>query len=113
VSLGLALWQLGERESGTARLEEAVAAYRDALKERTRERVPLDWAMTQMSLGKPIGHLSDVTFTFLNQPRSTKKCITETQSDTAERRIRGEPAEIAAGVLTFGPRKALDKCTNC
>ena len=35
---------LGERESGTARLEEAVAAYRAALEEQTRERVPLDWA---------------------------------------------------------------------
>ena len=31
--LGLALWRLGERESGTARLEEAVAAYRAALEE--------------------------------------------------------------------------------
>ena len=47
-NLGLALWRLGERESGTARLEEAVAAYRDALQERTRDRVPLDWAMTQI-----------------------------------------------------------------
>ena len=37
---------LGERESGTARLEEAVAAYRAALEECTRERVPLDWART-------------------------------------------------------------------
>ena len=27
-----------------ARPEEAVAAYREALKERTRERAPLDWA---------------------------------------------------------------------
>jgi tetratricopeptide (TPR) repeat protein len=43
-NLGAALYLLGERESGTARLEEAVAAYRDALKEYTRERVPLDWA---------------------------------------------------------------------
>ena len=31
--LGLALWKLGERESGTAKLEEAVAAFREALKE--------------------------------------------------------------------------------
>ena len=30
-NLGLALWRLGERESGRARLEEAVAAYRAAL----------------------------------------------------------------------------------
>ena len=46
-----ALARLGERESGTARLEEAVAAFRAALKERTRERVPLQWAKTQMNLG--------------------------------------------------------------
>ena len=31
-NLGLALLTLGERESGTARLEEAVAAYRAALR---------------------------------------------------------------------------------
>ena len=50
-NLGRALQRLGERESGTARLEEAVAAYRTALEERTRERVPLDWARTQTNLG--------------------------------------------------------------
>ena len=50
-NLGAALRTLGERESGTARLEEAVAAYRAALEEWTRERVPLDWATTQMNLG--------------------------------------------------------------
>ena len=31
-NLGVALPTLGERESGTAQLEEAVAAYREALK---------------------------------------------------------------------------------
>ena len=50
-NLGNALSTLGERESGTARLNEAVAAYREALKESTRERVPLQWAMTQNNLG--------------------------------------------------------------
>ena len=49
MNLGNALSTLGERESGTARLEEAVAAYRAALEEWTRERVPLDWAMTQIT----------------------------------------------------------------
>jgi hypothetical protein len=43
---------LGERESGTARLEEAVAAFRAALEERTRERVPLDWATSTGSQGE-------------------------------------------------------------
>jgi hypothetical protein len=36
-NLGTAIETLGEHESGTARLEEAVAAYRDALMELTRE----------------------------------------------------------------------------
>ncbi|SEA82413.1 tetratricopeptide repeat protein [Rubrimonas cliftonensis] len=49
--LGVSLQTLGEREPGTERLEQAVQAHRAALEGRTRERVPLDWAMTQMNLG--------------------------------------------------------------
>jgi hypothetical protein len=45
----------GERESGTGRLGEAVIAYREALKERTRDRVPLHWAATQNNLGPSKG----------------------------------------------------------
>ncbi|MEZ5823348.1 MAG: hypothetical protein R3C97_00940 [Geminicoccaceae bacterium] len=48
---GIALATLGERESGTERLEQAVEAYDRALLEYTRERVPLDWAMTQNNQG--------------------------------------------------------------
>jgi tetratricopeptide (TPR) repeat protein len=61
-SLGQALMSSGDWEGGTARLEEAVGAFRSALQVfevQTRERVPLDWADTQyglayalMSLGK-------------------------------------------------------------
>ena len=58
-NLGNALWTLGERESGTERLLEAVNAYRDALKEWTRERVPLDWAMTQNNLGNALRTLGE------------------------------------------------------
>jgi tetratricopeptide (TPR) repeat protein len=39
------------------RIEEAVAAYRAALEEGTRERVPLDWAMTQNNLGTALSTL--------------------------------------------------------
>src|SRR5215831_5607394 len=56
-SMGFALFTLGTRESGTAKLEEAVAAYREALKEQIRERVPLDWARTQISLGNALSTL--------------------------------------------------------
>ena len=34
----------GSARAGPAKLEEAVAAFREALKEGTRERVPLNWA---------------------------------------------------------------------
>ena len=59
IILGAALSKLGEHESGTARLEEAVAAYRAALQERTRERVPLDWAATQNNLGNALSTLGE------------------------------------------------------
>jgi hypothetical protein len=39
-NVGTALTTLGARESGTARLEEAMAAYRAALEEMTREAAP-------------------------------------------------------------------------
>jgi hypothetical protein len=51
MNLGNALMSLGERESGTTQLEEAVAAYRAALEERTHDRVPLDWAMSTGNQG--------------------------------------------------------------
>jgi hypothetical protein len=65
MNLGNALETLGERESGTARLEEAVAAFRAALTENTRERVPLDWAASTGNQGVTLmliaERLSDVT----------------------------------------------------
>lgn len=51
VWLGNALAILGQRESGTVRLEEAIHAYWAALEERKRECVPLDWATTLNNLG--------------------------------------------------------------
>lgn len=58
-NLGAARSSLGERESGTARLQEAVAAYRAALEERTRDRVPLQWALTQNNLGNALRTLGE------------------------------------------------------
>ena len=36
-----------------------MAAYRAALEERTRERVPLDWAQTQNNLGNALETLGE------------------------------------------------------
>lgn len=48
---------MGEHESGTTHLQESVTAFRLALEERTRERVPLDWAATQNNLGNALANL--------------------------------------------------------
>jgi tetratricopeptide (TPR) repeat protein len=60
-NLGNALTTLGEREgeSGTALLEEAVAAFRAALVEYTRARAPLQWAATQNNLGNALTALGE------------------------------------------------------
>src|SRR5262249_29063532 len=50
---------LRKRRSCGLRLEEAVAAYRLALQERPRERVPLDWARTQINLGGALKRLGE------------------------------------------------------
>jgi hypothetical protein len=42
-NIGNALWSLGERQSGTARLEEAVAAHRAALLERLVAQLKIIW----------------------------------------------------------------------
>jgi hypothetical protein len=60
-NLGVALKDLGELESGTARLEEAVAAYRAALQERTRERVPLQWGASFGNQGVAMMLIADRT----------------------------------------------------
>jgi tetratricopeptide (TPR) repeat protein len=58
-NLGNALARIGEREMGTARLEEAVEEYRLALQEYTADRVPLDWAMTQNNLASALQRIGE------------------------------------------------------
>ena len=43
--------RLGEERGDNARLVTAIAYFRKVLEEWTRERVPLDWAVTQNNLG--------------------------------------------------------------
>lgn len=47
------------RETGTVRLEEAVAAFRSALEEYTRARVPLYWATVESNLGEALQILGE------------------------------------------------------
>jgi hypothetical protein len=56
--LGNALFRLSERESDTAHLKEAVAAYCDSSDEHSRAHEPLQWAMTQNNLGEALFRLA-------------------------------------------------------
>lgn len=57
IDLGSALQTLGERESGTARLNKAMQAFAEALKEYTRDRAPMQWAGAQNNLGAALSIL--------------------------------------------------------
>jgi tetratricopeptide (TPR) repeat protein len=51
---------MGEWEKGTASLNKAVTAFRAALMEFTRERIPLEWAQTQMNLAVALLKLGEL-----------------------------------------------------
>ncbi|KVC50325.1 hypothetical protein WI72_26770 [Burkholderia ubonensis] len=57
--LGNALATYGEQSGMNEPLRQAVTAYREALKERTREKVPLEWAATQNNLGAALEALGE------------------------------------------------------
>jgi hypothetical protein len=50
-NLGNTLCILSQLERSVARLQDSIKCFLNALKERTIERVPLDWAMTTSNLG--------------------------------------------------------------
>jgi tetratricopeptide (TPR) repeat protein len=56
--LGLALGLLGQRGRGIRLLERSVAAFENALRERSREHSPLEWAATRHGLGNALGILA-------------------------------------------------------
>ncbi len=58
-NLGNTLRRLGEREKGTAWLEQAVKAYEAALKVLTREQMPRSWAMNVGNQGVAVMLLAD------------------------------------------------------
>ena len=58
-ALGLTLLVIGDQAGDNGALAGATQAYRAALEERTRDRVPLDWAMTQDNLGNALETLGE------------------------------------------------------
>jgi tetratricopeptide (TPR) repeat protein len=54
-----AFYRQGEEKGDNAALGQAIAGYRDLLEEWTRARAPLDWARTQMNLGRALQSLGE------------------------------------------------------
>jgi tetratricopeptide (TPR) repeat protein len=85
------------RESSTARLEEAVVAYRAALQEQTRDRVPAQWAATEASLGVALATLGDRA----NDTARLEEAVAAYRAALQERssdQISGQAAAIQAGL---------------
>jgi hypothetical protein len=86
-------------------LEEAVAAYRTALAERTRERVPLDWAMTQNNLGtalRALGERDSGTAQLEEAVAAFDACLAVTETAWPEewvRRVRSQRDKTQAEVI--------------
>ena len=59
VAFGNAATFIGQQSGDSTWLEKAIDAYRAALQERTRERVPLQWATIQNNLGKTLSILGE------------------------------------------------------
>ena len=96
--LGAALVVRGERERGTARLEQAITAYTEALKERTRDRAPLQWAATQMNLGNALQLLGERES---NATRLEQAIATYTEALKEPSRDRG-PLDWGATQMNLG-----------
>ena len=88
-------------------LEEAVAAYRDALREYTCERVPLDWAMTQNNLGNALATLGERTQIERNWKRREKRSTPRSKlSYRPGRSITGAISRIVCRQSTANSRRS-------
>lgn len=96
--LGNALGQLGSREPGSARMEEAESAYRDALDVLRREQAPVFWATVQNNLGNVLLNLGE------REPGTSRleAAVTAFSLSLEERRRDVLPKEWAATQANLG-----------
>ena len=86
-----------------------MAAYREALEERTRERVPLDWAATQNNLGNALRALGERE----SGTRRLEEAVTAFREALKERSLERVPLDWAAtqnnlgnALVTLGKRES-------
>jgi len=100
--MGNVLFDLGLRESGTTRLEEAVAAYREALKEDSR-RGPSQWASTLGYEGFALMILAERRV----DPAMAESALSRITTAVEMMRDSGDPAAATYEQMLLPPARAL------
>lgn len=111
-NLGNALSELGMRETDASRLEQAVAAHRLALDVRTRQRVPLDWAMTQNNLSNSLRSLATRetgTVRLEQAVQSARMALEEATRETVPLQWAATQNNLGLALTDLGTRKASKK----
>jgi tetratricopeptide (TPR) repeat protein len=110
--LGVALEELGERESETEKLKQAVSAFHKALNERTRARAPLDWAMTQTNLGNALlrlGERESGTARLEQAVRAHRAALDEYTREAAPLEWAATQNNLGAALAALGRRQSGTK----
>jgi len=109
-NLGNALWSLGLRQAGTARLEQAVAAYRSALVQSPRAKNPVKWAGRENNLALVLVEIGDRT----DDPSRFAESADALRTVAAIYATAHQPADVAmaennlAGVLVKTAERTND-----
>ena len=106
--LGQTLGILGRQDSGTAKLDEALALFTKALQLRDRKGAPYEWAATQNHLGNAIGSLGQrqQDIELLERAAATFESALEMPASNAEPEARASLLSNLAAVLqTLGRLK--------
>jgi tetratricopeptide (TPR) repeat protein len=96
---------LGSQRGTKRELEEALKFYKQALQEYSRERVPLDWAMTQNNLGNALlrlGERESGTERLEAAVAAYREALKEYKPQPPARRVRPSRAGRSGGTPTGG-----------
>jgi tetratricopeptide (TPR) repeat protein len=93
-----ALYHHGNEFGDNEALVEAIGVYRDALKERIRDRVPLDWATTQNNLGIALEVLGERE----GGTARLEEAVTAYRAALQEQKRERVPLDWAASQLNLG-----------
>jgi tetratricopeptide (TPR) repeat protein/competence protein ComGC len=107
-NLGVALEDLGERQGQVGMLEEAAKTYRLALEERTRERVPFNWAITQINLGDALlalGERQSDTTRLEEAVAAFHAALGEVTHDRAPFEWAGTQLDVGNALMRLGERE--------